>query len=72
MKQRGFIGLLGGTAASWPLGVSAFDRARPVIGFLRMTSAEDSVHLAAAFRQGLEKSGIIDGDNVAIEYRYES
>jgi putative ABC transport system substrate-binding protein len=70
MKRREFIGLLGGAAASWPLGVSAFDGARPVIGFLRITSAEDSAHLAAAFRQGLKESGFIDGNNVAIEYRY--
>ena len=70
MKRREFMGLLGGAAASWPLGASAFDGARPVIGFLRMTSAADSAHLAAAFRQGLKELGFIDGDNVAIEYRY--
>ena len=70
MKRRRFIGLLGGAAVSWPLGASALDGPRPVIGFLRMTSAEDSAHLAAAFRQGLKESGFIDGDNVAIEYRF--
>jgi putative ABC transport system substrate-binding protein len=64
------MGLLGAAAASWPLRAAALDGARPVIGFLRMTSAEDSVHLAAAFRQGLKESGFVDGDNVAIEYRY--
>lgn len=70
MKRREFIGLLGGAVASWPLGASAFDGTKPVIGFLRMTSAEDSAHLTAAFRQGLKESGFIDGENVAIEYRY--
>jgi putative ABC transport system substrate-binding protein len=42
----------------------------PVVGFLRMTSAADSAHLAAAFRQGLKESGFTEGQNVAIEYRY--
>jgi putative ABC transport system substrate-binding protein len=44
--------------------------AMPVIGFLRMTSAADSAHLVAAFRRGLKESGFIEGQNVAIEYRY--
>ena len=42
----------------------------PTIGFLRVTSAADSAHLAAAFRQGLKESGFIEGQNVAIEYRF--
>jgi putative ABC transport system substrate-binding protein len=44
--------------------------AMPVIGFLRMTSAADSAHLVAAFRRGLKESGFIEGQNVAIEYRF--
>jgi putative ABC transport system substrate-binding protein len=62
--------LVCGAAASWPLGASALDRAKPGTGFLRITSAEDSAHLAAAFRQGLKESGFIDGEKFAIEYRY--
>jgi ABC-type uncharacterized transport system substrate-binding protein len=42
----------------------------PVIGFLRTTSSADSAHLAAAFRQGLKETGFVEGQDVAIEYRY--
>jgi putative ABC transport system substrate-binding protein len=53
-----------------PFAAQAQPAAMPVIGFLRMTSAADSAHLVAAFRQGLKESGFIEGQNVAIEYRY--
>ena len=42
----------------------------PVIGFLRSTSLADSTHLVTAFRQGLKEAGYIEGQNVAIEYRW--
>lgn len=73
MRRRDFAaGLLGGAATlgTWPLAVRAQQAAMPLVGFLRMTSAADSAHLAAAFRQGLKDSGFIEGQNVAIEYRY--
>jgi putative ABC transport system substrate-binding protein len=53
-----------------PFAAQAQPGAKPVIGFLRMTSAADSAHLVAAFREGLKESGFIEGQNVAIEYRY--
>jgi putative ABC transport system substrate-binding protein len=73
MDRRDFTtGLIGGAATLgvWPLAARAEQSAMPAVGFLRMTSAADSAHLAAAFRRGLGESGFIEGQNVAIEYRY--
>jgi putative ABC transport system substrate-binding protein len=72
MRRRDFTaGLLGAaTLGAWPLSARAQQSAIPVVGFLRVTSAADSAHLAAAFRQGLKESGFNEGQNVTIEYRY--
>jgi len=70
IERRKFLAALGGAAAAWPLAARAQQAAMPVIGFMSARSPEDSVHLLEAFRRGLKEGGFVEGENVAVQFRW--
>ena len=70
MRRRDFIKVVAGSAVAWPLAARAQQPATPIVGFLRSTTAASSEDLATAFAQGLKDAGFVEGQNVAIDYRW--
>jgi ABC-type uncharacterized transport system substrate-binding protein len=70
IRRREFIATFGGAVAAWPLAARGQQPPKPVIGFLSSRSPGDDPYLFPAFRLGLKEAGYVEGENVAIEYRF--
>src|SRR5262249_1067285 len=70
VNRREFMTLLGGAALGGPRAVRAQEPAMPIVGFLRSSPAEPFRHIVVAFRQGLNETGFVEGQNLAIEQRW--
>src|SRR5215831_12587821 len=70
MRRRDFIILLAGAVGGWPTASRAQQKTIPVIGHLSSTSLDATARMVAAFGRGLGELGYVDGQNVAIEYRW--
>ena len=70
MRRRDFITMIAGAGVAWPISARAQQPAMPIIGFLHSGSPEPNIKRVAAFRKGLSEVGYVEGQNVAIEFRW--
>ncbi|HEY8874810.1 MAG TPA: ABC transporter substrate binding protein, partial [Stellaceae bacterium] len=69
MKRRELIGLLGGAAVAWPLGLRAQQRPVPLVGVLRTSTVADDTGIDG-FRRSLQGLGYVEGQNIRVEIRW--